>query len=154
MIGIKGMKMPKSCKECAFCEDFCEEIFCQMESVSIKDENIRQSFCPLVDLGKEDMSWEELVENVEKLKIFKTWNNYEERIPLAHFVIDDEITPSVFYLNFLGETRDWVFYKNGLVLLRYSNLTANNSKIEIEIQQTSTNYKMWQIIKALTGENK
>ena len=64
MIGIKGMELPKSCKECAFCEEFCEEKFCQMESVSIKDENIRQSFCPLVDLGKEDMSWEELVEKV------------------------------------------------------------------------------------------
>lgn len=33
MIGIKGMELPKSCKECAFCEEFCEEKFCQMYQI-------------------------------------------------------------------------------------------------------------------------
>ena len=53
MIGIKGMELPKSCASCPLLKvKGCFTVFLHQD---IRDKN-----CPLVDLGSEDMSWEEL----------------------------------------------------------------------------------------------
>jgi len=132
MIGIKGMELPKSCKECAFCEEFCEEKFCQMESVSIKDENIRQSFCPLVDLGKEDMSWEELVEKVNKISDPFSKN----------FTIDDRSIDLKRY--------NIVFMKNGDIGVYYDGEYISYITNEKRVNYT----QMHQIIKSLVGDER
>ena len=121
MIGI-DMELPKSCKECAFCEEFCEEKFCQMESVSIKDENIRQSFCPLVNLGSEDMSWEELKEKCKSFikKIDKT----AEVRNIEYF----EIEPC-----------GLSFWEDGIILDEHNDIILTKQSY----------YQMYQIIKSL-----
>ena len=127
MIGIKGMELPKSCKECAFCEEFCEEKFCKMESVSIKDETIRQSFCPLVDLGKEDMSWEELKEKCKSFikKIDKT----AEVRNIEYF----EIEPC-----------GLSFWEDGIILDEHNDIILTKQSY----------YQMYQIIKSLVVDER
>ena len=127
MIGIKGMELPKSCKECAFCEEFCEEKFCKMESVSIKDETIRQSFCPLVDLGKEDLSWEELKEKCKSFikKIDKT----AEVRNIEYF----EIEPC-----------GLSFWEDGIILDEHNDIILTKQSY----------YQMYQIIKSLVVDER
>ena len=61
MIGIKGMELPKSCKEC--------DLNCTLyrtfneEEYEIK----RHPNCKLVDLGKEDMDFEDLKEKCKNI---------------------------------------------------------------------------------------
>lgn len=52
MIAIKDMKMPKSCKDCPFNSSgrFITENFCTISWYSIKDESVRMSNCPLVEV--------------------------------------------------------------------------------------------------------
>ena len=66
MIGIKGMELPKSCKECFLnIEGFSNNSYCRKTKLeTTKYNNKRHTKCPLLDLGKEDMSWDELVEKV------------------------------------------------------------------------------------------
>jgi len=131
MIGI-DMELPKSCKECAFCEEFCEEKFCKMESVSIKDENIRQSFCPLVDLGKEDMSWDELKEKAILKKETVLYNRGKKK--------------QEWFALFLDNEQRWEFFQDGHIYFNSDDWAGFN------IFENQTPFHMWQIIQVLVGE--
>jgi len=64
MIAIKGMEMPKGCKNCLIgCGSYTDLIAFQKHNPE-DYANKRLETCRLVDLGKEDMSWDELVEKV------------------------------------------------------------------------------------------
>ena len=124
MIGIKGIKMPKGCAECRNrCRDFDKLSF--SKRVSEKYKNERLEHCPLVDLGSEDMSWEELVEKVKEL-------NLKDSI----FKDDCFLIPIV--------NDKWEFFEDGDI--------HDGGSFGLKTNQKP--YQMWQIINALTGDNK
>ena len=120
MIGIK-MDLPKSCKEC--------DLNCTLyrtfneEEYEIK----RHPNCPLVDLGKEDMSWEELVEKVKELSGSQINDN-----------------------NFALRNYNIVFFKNGKIGSYYDNgyITFINDERILKF------FEMYQIIKSLVGDER
>jgi len=125
MIGIKGMELPKSCAKCRFKDSLHGIYYCLFNCEAITDygwQKQRAYFCPLVDLGKEDMSWEELKEKVKKLipKI-EIWGKSNEYFDIR-----------------IGGL---CFWQDGEIL-----------NDENTILTDKTPYQMYQIIKALTGE--
>ena len=61
MIGIKGMKIPENAETCRFRHSIFNYCVIDKDRNTIKvDNNDKCLNCPLVDLGSEDMSWEEL----------------------------------------------------------------------------------------------
>ena len=135
MIGIKGMELPKSCRtmdgneraEQSKCCPFEDYGFCWLDEKRLTFEfiNDRHLNCPLVDLGKEDMSWEELVEKVKAIKDLKITFDPDGVFSFIINFFDDEI---IIYFNRLN----CVLIKNK--------------------RHSKTPYQMYQIIKALTGE--
>ena len=127
MIGI-NMELPKDCESCRFNEYGC--IF--LERIDIdeyeKTKNVRRKDCPLVDLGKEDMSWEELVESFKKSKEVNV-DTIKNRIYLSKFNIS--------------------FKKNGEIYLCFGT-----SQIYITRKEKITPYQMYQIIKSLVGDER
>ncbi len=84
--------------------------------------------CPLIDLGTEDMTWDDLIEKVSK-----------------------KITPKKYQINpnneslFLENWAIW-FTKNGHIIANSSGVKATvTGPTEVTLSQ------MWQIIKALIG---
>ena len=129
MIGIKGMKMPKGCAECRNrCRDFDTLSF--SKRVSEKYKNERLEHCPLIDLGSEDMSWEEL-KGLAKDKIV-----FEHTIFKYFRISNKQCTMS--------------FYKGGDIY--FTNKDVNYE--DIKIFENKKPFEMFQIINALTGENK
>lgn len=117
MIGIKGMELPKNCASCPLVRvKGCFTIFLHQD---IRDKN-----CPLVDLGKEDMSWEELVEKCKDLKGIY------------------EITVFPTYITFGILFTQFYFQKNGYMVV------DQNSIKKIGYSQ------MYQIIKSLVGDER
>jgi hypothetical protein len=126
MIGIKGMELPKSCAICEF-HRFVNlaRFICLRTNKTLGDITKIDKDCPIVDLGKEDMSWEELV-----LKLGdKALNKSSELGCIEKF----EIEPC-----------GLSFYKNGAILDEHNDY--------ILIKQTP--YQMYQIIKSLVGDER
>ena len=127
MIGIKGMQMPKGCKNCLIgCNDYTDLIAFQKKNPEDYC-NQRLKTCRIVDLGSEDMSWEKLKEKAKSFieKIDKTI----ERRNVEYFEID-----------ICGLS----FWEDGIVLDEHNDIILTNK----------TPFEMWQIINALTGEHK
>jgi len=100
MIGIKGMELPKGCIVCPI-KDSCKSIKEHQDEYNKFLEyytgyDNRFAWCNLIDLGKEDLSWDELVEKVGKYK-----NTIRISSDKFDFIIGD-------YL---------VFYKTGRITL-------------------------------------
>lgn len=130
MIGI-DMELPKSCAKCRFKDSLHGIYYCLFNREAITDygwQKQRADFCPLVDLGKEDMSWEELVEKVKELLI-------KIHIELETFSLEDY---------------NIKFYKNGHIGVYY-----DGNYITFITNDGKTNYyQMYQIIKSLVGVQK
>ena len=127
MIGIKGIKMPESCNSCLYCRDngylTAQCKLNNFETVEDLRNNKRDENCPLVDLGSEDMSWEELKGLAKDEIVF-------EHKEIGYFQID-----SIFF--------SMQFFICG-------DIYFNDTKIF----EDKKPFQMWQIINALTGDNK
>ena len=134
MIGIKGMELPKSCKECFLnIEGFSNNSYCRKTKLeTTKYNNKRHPNCPLVDLGKEDMSWDELVEKVNKISDPFSKN----------FTIDDRSIDLKRY--------NIVFMKNGDIGVYYDGEYISYITNEKRVNYT----QMHQIIKSLVGDER
>ena len=130
MIGIKDMEMPKGCATCPITDKICAAFALDKELKRNDLKISRHPLCPLVDLGSEDMSWEELKELAKDKIVF-------EHTIFKHFRISNkQCTMS--------------FYKGGDIYF-----TNKDVKYEdIKIFEDKKPFQMWQIINALTGENK
>lgn len=118
MIGIKGMQMPKNSKTCRFRHSIFDYCVIDKDRNTIKtDNNDKCLNCPLVDLGSEDMSWEELK---EKCKQIKDTENI-----IFTFEVNEEV----------------------LIVKKLNRYFRQNTT-------DLTPFQIWQIINALTGDNK
>ena len=144
MIAIKGMDMPKSCKECDFY--LLGENSCSRTGFIINcNNNIMDKNCPLIDLGSEDMSWEELV-NKCKSEFSQKNFQYEENqfgyskkhITKINFLIEDE--------NYPDEVGCIRFREDCVVECGAYAPSEGFFKSKIKP------FQMWQIIQALVGE--
>lgn len=127
MIGIY-MELPKSCSECNFGNWVNDNIVCEINLNVIRKDSVmdkRADFCKLVDLGKEDMSWEELVEKVKGMPNIE----FGEISRLKHIKINVTFNPLYYY-----ESR----------LFCSKNLAFESIKP----------YQMYQIIKSLVGDER
>ena len=131
MIGI-DMELPKGCMVCPI-KDSCKSIKEHQDEYNKFLEyytgyDNRFAWCNLIDLGKEDMSWEELVEKVKELLI-------KIHIELETFSLKDY---------------NIKFYKNGHIGVYY-----DGNYITFITNDGKTNYyQMYQIIKSLVGDQK
>lgn len=122
MIGIK-MEMPKSCASCPLLKvKGCFTVFLHQD---IRDKN-----CPLIDLGKEDMDFEDLK---EKCKNIST-GNYNHYFSVR---IDSGTIFS--------------FYETGTISIEQENDLTKDDYIEIF---NKTPFEMYQIIKSLVGDER
>lgn len=124
MIGIK-MQMPKSCDKCKFCIDngyLTSQCRLNFETVEDLRLNKIDKNCPLIDLGNEDMSWEDLKEKAKQF-IEKTEK--------------DVYGKEYFEINSLS------FWQDGAVLDKHNDIISWKNQMP---------YQMWQIIQALVGE--
>ena len=127
MIGIKGMELPKNAETCRFRHSIYD--WCVIDKKPLKrNKSDKCLVCPLVDLGKEDMSWEELVEKVKELKGVNI-DTIKNRIYLSKFNISFEKTGEI-YLSF------------------------GTSQLYITIKDKIKPFKMYQIIKSLVGDER
>lgn len=140
MIGI-DMELPKGCNSCPlkvpkFIKEAMDWIdLCPYtEEVIIGDEyeNKRcDKGCPLVDLGSEDMSWEELVEKVKELK-------------------SDLLTINEDYIRYRSFAECWDCLEFGIdnqIIFKY----MDEQKV---IHTDKSFFQMYQIIKSLVGDQK
>lgn len=130
MIGIKGMELPKSCSSCEITEYYCH--ICPIIGESKLDyKDNRNPNCPLVDLGKEDMSWEELVEKVKELK-------------------SDLLTINEDYIRYRSFAECWDCLEFGIdnqIVFKY----MDEQKV---IHTDKSFFQMYQIIKSLVGDER
>jgi len=128
MIGIKGMELPKSCAICEF-HRFVNlaRFICLRTNKTLGDITKIDKDCPIVDLGKEDMSWEELKEKCKSFikKIDKT----AEGRNIEYF----EIEPC-----------GLSFWEDGIILDEHNDIILTKQNY----------YQMYQIIKSLVGDQK
>jgi len=135
MIGIKGMELPKNCSGCPLRADSgiafykCNRLNKRLSDVSKIDKD-----CPLVDLGKEDMSWEELVEKCSNFK-----NIHHENVGTECENLWIKYPKSKHYDGYYVE-----FTKEGLVYFNESDTLGLNKKP----------FEMWQIINTLIGDER
>jgi hypothetical protein len=132
MIGIKGMELPKSCRtmdgneraEQSKCCPFEDYGFCWLDEKRLTFEfiNTRHPNCPLVDLGKEDMDFEDLK---EKCKNIST-GNYNHYFSVR---IDSGTIFS--------------FYETGTISIEQENDLTKDDYIQIF---NKTPFEMYQII--------
>lgn len=127
MIGIKGMELPKSCSSCEITEYYCH--ICPIIGESKLDyKDNRNPNCPLVDIGKEDMSWEELVEKCK-----------------SEFNVDVSDNKSIIINLSCG---DLVVYFNKDKSISFYTESEKNSIYD------KSYFKMYQIIKSLVGDER
>lgn len=145
MIGI-DMELPKSCKEC---ETFGNEVVEDNNNLNLKKgdivcsllekidvdrcvlkNGIKLTNCPLVDLDKEDMDFEDLK---EKCKNIST-GNYNHYFSVR---IDSGTIFS--------------FYETGIISIEQENDLTKDDYIEIF---NKTPFEMYQIIKSLVGDER
>ena len=133
MIGIKGMELPKSCAICEF-HRFVNlaRFICLRTNKTLGDITKIDKDCPIVDLGKEDMSWDELVEKVNKISDPFSKN----------FTIDDRSIDLKRY--------NIVFMKNGDIGVYYDGEYISYITNEKRVNYT----QMHQIIKSLVGDER
>jgi hypothetical protein len=153
MIGIKGMELPISTQKCPFFKrdshfengtTIVSGMFCLATGKKICDvDNIlplysckRCPHWPLVDLGKEDMSWEELVDECMSFPV-------DSGEQLIYVEKKDCITYRPFELS----THKIEFGIDNQIVFKY----ADEEKI---IHTDRSFYQMYQIIKSLVGDQK
>lgn len=129
MIGI-DMELPKGCASCKIC---CCKGYNDLVTYEEPDEweYKRLPDCPLVDLGKEDMSWEELVEKVKELK--------SELLSIRN--------DCIVCVSFLGAWDCLEFGIDNQIVFKYlaEEKTINTDR---------SFYQMYQIIKSLVGDER
>lgn len=126
MIGI-DMELPKGCASCPITDKICIAFALDKELKRGDLKISRHPNCPLVDLGKEDMSWEELKEKCKSFikKIDKT----AEGRNIEYF----EIEPC-----------GLSFWEDYIILDEHNDIVL-----------TKQNYcQMYQIIKSLVGDER
>jgi len=124
------MELPKGCASCPITSKICSAFALDKE---FKKEDLkfsRHPLCQLVDLGKEDMDFEDLK---EKCKNIST-GNYNHYFSIR---IDSGTIFS--------------FYENGTISIEQENDLTKDDYIEIF---NKTPYQMYQIIKSLVGDEK
>ena len=131
MIAIK-MDMPKDCESCRFNEYGC--IFLQRIEIDEyeKTKNTRHKDCPLVDLGSEDMSWEELKEILKQYTLEKYKGIFILKIENEYIYFSS------------AKLQLFTFHKNGDIITDDMYKIFKNAKY----------YFMYQIIKALIGDER
>ena len=138
MIGI-DIELPKSCGSCHFLQissmsnnnDVSGLCYDLREYVSSTNENPKDCRCRLVDLGKEDMSWEELVEKVKELK-------------------SDLLTINEDYIRYRSFAECWDCLEFGIdnqIVFKY----MDEQKV---IHTDKSFFQMYQIIKSLVGDER
>lgn len=134
MIGIKGMELPKSCNNCRFCVIATTVndlgMLCGVNTdidTVCGFTSSRHPNCPLVDLGKEDMSWKELIEKIKNIKFVCLGRNKKW-----------------FYIAFGGYAIE--FHNDGTIFLSCEH--------SFNLFENKKPFEMWQIIKALVGGEK
>ena len=126
MIGIK-MQMPKSCDKCKFCIDngyLTSQCRLNFETVEDLRLNKIDKNCPLIDLGSEDMSFNDLFKKIED-KISVIYDN--------HFCVN--FGDGSIFLSFYDDNKIIISTENDFI--KFENIKP---------------FQMWQIIQALVGE--